>query len=281
MIIPSLRGEVDAVLASVARQTLRPAEVELVSGVRPNGRARNAGLARTRSPIVVFIDDDAVLGDDDTLRRLVEPLSDLTVGASGCAKLIPRGSSQFQRRVASQVPRVEHPPVMRQTDSNPPVGRHGYTELTTTACAMRRDVLERCGGFDERLLRGVDSELFYRLRLAGHRLVLVPQAWAWHEAPATLGELLRKHFAYGIGHAQGVQKHPDRAGFRYLRTPLHAAAYLLIRCVGLLPHVFLPVSHARPQRRPGFKPLRALASYFAALGYIYGWYRQPYAATRR
>jgi hypothetical protein len=27
--------------------------------------------------------------------------------------------------------------------------------------------------------------------------------------------------------------------------------------------------------RPGFKPLRALSSYAAALGYVYGWYRGP------
>lgn len=268
-------------LASVGRQTLQPEEVEVVTGVRPNGRARNVGLARTRSPVVVFVDDDAVLGSDDTLTRLVEPLSDTTVGASGCAKLIPPGSSRFQRAVARQVPRIEHPIVARITDSSPPLGRHGYTDVTTTCCAMRRETIERCGGFDEQLLRGVDSELFYRVRRAGFRLVLAPQAWAWHRAPATVSELVRKHFAYGIGYAQDVQKHPERGGGRYLRTPAHAIAYVLMRSVGLLPHVFLPASYANPQQRPGFKPLCALASYAAALGYVYGWYRHPYGAMGR
>ena len=38
----------------------------------------------------------------------------------------------FQRRVARQVPRIEHPVVERLTESNPPRDRHGYTDVTTT-----------------------------------------------------------------------------------------------------------------------------------------------------
>lgn len=280
LVVPSLRGEVGTLLDSLARQTLQPTELEVVTHVRPNARARNVGIERTRSPIVVFVDDDAALGADDTLARLVVPLSDTGVGAAGCAKLIPAGSSRFQRRVAREVPRIEHPVRTRTVESNPPVGRHGYTDVTTTCCAMRREVLERCGGFDERLLRGADSELFYRVRRAGYRLVVVAGAWAWHGAPATVAGLLAKHFAYGVGYAQEVQKHPERAAGRYLHSPAHAVAYLLVRTLGLLPHIFLPASHASPQRRPGFKPLRALAGYAAALGYVFGWYRRPYRSSR-
>lgn len=280
MVVPSLRGEVRALLDSLERQTLQAAELEIVTGVRPSGRARNLGLERTRSPIVVFADDDAVLGADDTLARLVEPLADPSVGAAGCGKLIPPGSSRFQRRVAREVPRIEHPVGAHTVDSNPPVDRHGYTEVTTTCCAMRREVLERCGCFDDELLRGSDSELFYRVRRAGYRIVVVAGAWAWHAAPANLAALLAKHFRYGIGYAQEVQKHPQRAAGRYLHTPAHAAAYVLVRSLGAVPHAFLPTTYARPERRPGLKPLRAMASYAAALGYTWGWYRQPYPHRR-
>ena len=41
----------------------------------------------------------------------------------------------------------------------------------------------------------------------------------------------------------------------------------------LLPNIFLPYSFAAPSWRPGFKPLKALASYASALGYVWGWYR--------
>ena len=37
-------------------------------------KARNVGVARTSAEVLVFVDDDAVLGGDSTLANLVEPL---------------------------------------------------------------------------------------------------------------------------------------------------------------------------------------------------------------
>jgi GT2 family glycosyltransferase len=274
--MPSLTGRVAAVRASLASQTLQPAELAIVVGVRPNGRARNLGAARTTAEILVFLDDDATLGGPDTLARLVAPLlADATIGATGTAKLLPPAASAFQRRVAREVPRIEHAVVREPLETNPPIDRHGYVTITTTCCAMRRAVFTEAGGFDEHLVRGVDTEFFYCVRRLGYRLVQVPQAWVYHPAPPTLPSLLHKHFWYGIGYAQEVQRDPRRAAGRCLRTPAHALAYLLLRSLALLPHAFVPYSFAAPSWRPGFKPLKALASYAAALGYLYGWYRPP------
>ena len=343
LIIPSLDGKVEPLLASVRRQTLPPAEVEVVCGVRPNGRARNLGVARTTAPLLVFVDDDAVLGDEHVLANLTAPLrADPTIGVTGASKLLPPDASLFQRRVAREVPRIVHPVVERPLETNPDPPSF-YCEITTTCCAMRREVFEQAGGFDETLLRGVDTEFFVRVRRlpvapreparesqhvrprtegqdqetgdggpeaggggrpgstdhAGwsvqqasspgtpalsacegaaqrrsthYRFVLVPHTWVYHPAPPTLGALLRKHFFYGYGHAQEVRRDPTRARGRALHTPLHAAAFLLFRTAILLPNVFLPYSFAAPSWRPGFKPLKALASYASALGYLWGWY---------
>ncbi len=119
----------------------------------------------------------------------------------------------------------------------------------------------------------MDSEFLYRLRVAGYRLVIAPGAWVHHPAPATFPRLISKHFLYGIGYAQAVHRHPQLAAGRYLATPAHAAAYALVRTTLVLPHALLPYSHAEGSWRPGFKPLRAVSSYAAALGYVYGWYR--------
>lgn len=275
LVIPSLSGQVDALLASVARQTLAPVEIEVVAGVEPSGRARNLGVARTSAPIIVFTDDDAVLGGDDTLTNLVAPLADPTIGAVGTAKLLPAGSSWWQRQVARQVPRIEHPIVTELTDSNVPLDRFGYTDVTTTCCAMRREVFEACGRFDETLVRGVDTEFLFRVCRAGYRLVIAPMTWVHHPAPATLARLVVKHFLYGTGYAQDVRRHPARAAGRYLATPAHAAGYLLLRTALLVPHAIVPYSHAEGSLHAGFKPLRAVSSYSAALGYVYGWYRRP------
>src|SRR6266508_4334262 len=164
LIIPSLDGDVEPLLASVRRQTLQPSEIEVVRGVRPNGRARNQGVARTRAPLLVFVDDDAVLGDEYVLANLVAPLlEDPTIAVAGASKLLPPSAPWFQRWVAREVPRIEHPVVAQPLETNPDPPSF-YCEITSTCCAMRREVLEQAGGFDEALLRGVDTEFFVRLR---------------------------------------------------------------------------------------------------------------------
>mgnify|MGYP001240521325 CR=1 FL=1 len=80
LIIPSLDGDTEPLLAAVARQTRQPAEVVVVRGVRPNGHARNRGVAQTRSPLLVFLDDDAMPGHPELFERLLEPLRDPLVG---------------------------------------------------------------------------------------------------------------------------------------------------------------------------------------------------------
>jgi GT2 family glycosyltransferase len=272
VIIPSLDGRVDELLDTLGRQTLAPAEIQVVRGVRPNGRARNQGVARTTAPLLVFIDDDALPGADDLFERLVAPLlADAAVGVTGAAKLLPPDAPWFQRWAAREVPRIIHPVVATPLETNPDPPAF-YCEITTTCCAMRRAVFEQAGGFDESLVRGVDTEFFVRVRRMHYRFILVPHAWTYHPAPATLRALLHKQFLYGYGHAQEVRRDPARARGRALRTPLHATAFLLFRTAILLPNIFLPYSYAAPSWWPGFKPLKALASYAAALGYVWGWY---------
>jgi cellulose synthase/poly-beta-1,6-N-acetylglucosamine synthase-like glycosyltransferase len=280
VIIPSLHGDVERLLASVWRQSVVPAEVEIVRGVRPNGRARNQGVERTSSPLLVFVDDDAILGNAHVLANLIAPLlADPTVGVTGASKLLPPDAPLFQRWVAREVPRIVHPVVKEPLETNPDPPSF-YCEITTTCAAMRRDVFVEAGGFDDTLVRGVDTEFFVRVRRLGYRFLLVPRTWTYHPAPPTPWALLRKQFLYGVGHAQEVRRDPSRARGRVLHTPLHAALFLVFRTAIVVPNVFLPYSFAAPVWRPGFKPLKALASYASALGYVWGWYRADQARER-
>ena len=278
LVIPALGGDARGLEEDARRQSRVPDEVIVVAGVRPNGRARNQGVRRTGAEVLVFVDDDARLGDERVIERLVAPLlADPTIGVTGSAKLLPPGAPAFQRRVAREVPRIEHAVVETALESNPPLAGPGLSEVTTTCAEMRREVWERAGGFDETLVRSVDPEFFRRVRRLGYRFVLVPHAWVWHPAPASLGRLLRKHFLYGVGHAQEAKKDRAVAGALALGTPLHAGVYLALRTLWVIPSVFvawsLTIAGSRP--RLAFRPLGALASYAAGLGYVWGWYAPP------
>ena len=270
VIIPSRAGEIGELLQTIVSQTWRPDEVITAIGVSPNGRSRNTAVNQTQCDVLVFIDDDAFLGNNDAIEQLVKPLlTEPAIHITGAAKLIPPNSSWFQRWVAREIPRIEHPVVSQAIETNPDPP-HFSTELTTTCCAMRRDDFLACGAFDETLRRGVDTEFFVRARRAGYRFILVPNTWAWHPAPAGLRALWRKHFLYGYGHAQEIAQDPQRAQGLQKRPWL----YFLYRTLLLIPNIFIPYSYAAPQWRFDFKPLKAVTSYVSAVGFVYGAHQQ-------
>jgi len=267
VIIPTLSDADPNVLQVLQSQTLPPCEIEVVRGIRPNGRARNVGVSRTSGEILVFLDDDARPFQPRLIEKLTAPLlSEPEIGATGASRLIPPDSSAFQRWSASQVARIENQVVQSPVISRPAPENHFYCAITTTCCALRRTLFDEMGGFDEKLIQGVDTEFFVRMGRAGYAAMLVPDLWVYHAAPPGLRALLQKHFRYGLGHAQAVLRDPLRAR-PFEKRPL---LYLLLRSAALVPHAFLGFSYAESGWHPGFKPLKALVSYAAALGYVWG-----------
>ncbi|MGC8669515.1 MAG: glycosyltransferase [Chthonomonadales bacterium] len=182
-------------------QSLQPDEVEIVRGVAPNGRARNTGVERTTGAILVFLDDDVRLGTPHILRDFVQYLqADERLGIVGTSQLLPPGSSRFQQACARQIPRSQSAVVEELTESD---------MVTTACCAMRRAVLQEVGGFHDRILRGVDPELRHRVRQAGYRIAVIPNAWHYHPMPATLRQLLRMAWRNGAASAYARRHFPD------------------------------------------------------------------------
>ena len=274
VVIPAMTDRLDALRRSIDEQTVRPDQVEVVLRVRPNGRARNVGARRTDGDVLVFIDDDAVLGHPRTIENMLRPMRDDpdgTIGVTGASKLLPPDAPWFQRRVAYEIPRIEHPVVDRDVETNPSLDSYGFSELTTTCCAVRRSAFDAVGGFSEELVQAEDTEFFFRLRAAGYRFFLCADTWAYHPAPSSLGRLLRKYYQMGIGHAQEAKLNPERRVGLAFRPRWLAYVYLLVRTAILLPNVFVPYSFAHPHMGIGFKPIKALASYVNAWGYVRGY----------
>jgi glycosyltransferase involved in cell wall biosynthesis len=182
-------GNVPRLVEQFKRQTLQGVEVILSLRESPNGRSRNLGAERAQGKFLVFVDDDAILGDDSVLERLVEPLRKYgDVGMTGVSQQIPLDANEFQHRCAGQIPRAVSPVVEELTDS----------DMVTTLClAIRRELFEQIGGMNDRIRAGVDPDLRHRVREAGYRVVVVPHAWAYHPAPDSMKELVRYGFKKG------------------------------------------------------------------------------------
>ena|SRR5579863_7276248 len=273
IIIPSWTGEVSRPMRGIEQQTFRDYEVEVVQGVSLAGCARNQGAQRTKGEILLFIDDDAVLGHEHVLQKLVDLLeSDAQTAVVGVSQQVPVEATWFQRTIASQLSRCSYPVVSENLVSNPPLDHYGFTAITTLCCAVRRTVFEEVGGFDEELTSGEDTDFFYRVRRCGYNLILAANCWAYHEPPASLKALVRKSFWYGIGHALETRKSPER-NMALLPLDRLYSSLGLVAAVACLPLACFVHYYFDTRRLVfGLRPLKTLSTYAALCGYVYGWY---------
>ncbi len=164
-------------------------EVEIVTSPRDCGpaAARNAGVARCSSDILVFVDADVEV-HPDALRRLRERLDadaglDAVFGAYDDRPAAAQTVSRFRNLLHHHV----H------------VSASGPAETFWAGLgAIRREAFEAVGGFDaDRYGRPSieDIELGMRLRAAGRRIALDPAVRGTHLKRWTLASMTRTDFA--------------------------------------------------------------------------------------
>jgi cellulose synthase/poly-beta-1,6-N-acetylglucosamine synthase-like glycosyltransferase/peptidoglycan/xylan/chitin deacetylase (PgdA/CDA1 family) len=205
-------GEMEVIVIDDGSADLTGAEVEAVakadSRVRllrqPNrgkARALQRGLAAMRTGIAVFLDADTHC-QRDTLRRLVEPFADETIGGvSGHAKV---GNL---RTFIARCQALEYTCGFN-------LDRRAYTRwncmtvVPGAISAIRKSAIDDAGGLSLETL-AEDTDLTLTLHKRGQRMVYVPEAIAWTEAPETVKTLARQRFRWAYGTLQCLWKHRD------------------------------------------------------------------------
>jgi glycosyltransferase involved in cell wall biosynthesis len=163
--------------------------VTLIPETRPGpAAARNRGIVGTGAELVAFTDSDCVV-ERDWLAELVAALADPNVGIAGGPILSVRPCNRielFGERIHDQRAAMLH--------YEPPYALSG-------SWASPRRVLLEAGLFDERLLRGSDADMAFRIRQLGLSLKFVEGAVVRHRNERTLAGLFREGVMHGRGRA--------------------------------------------------------------------------------
>jgi succinoglycan biosynthesis protein ExoA len=93
--------------------------------------------------------------------------------------------------------------------------------------AYRREVFDKIGLFDEKLVRNQDYDLNYRLRKAGGKILLTPAIKSRYYTRSSLRRLCSQYLQYGFWKVRMLRKHPCSVRVRQLAPPLFVLALLL------------------------------------------------------
>ena len=205
VIIPSLdgyrNGNVPKLLSYLKRQTFQDFELIIVKGEKPCARAHNVGAQRAKGEILVFLDDDIILGNDKIIENLITPFSsDNSIGITGASQLIPTNANWFQKKCIQEFTRFQFPIVSKMVESD---------MATHVAMAIKKEVFMKVGQENENLIYGDDPDLRYRIRQAGYKIVIVPHTWIYHPPPSNLISFLRMSFQRGKGAAHDFLHFPE------------------------------------------------------------------------
>ena len=180
----------------------RPEERERIAREAPGARlvafsrnlgfaaAANEGIARTRAPFVLLVNNDAVLSPDYTARLAARlALDGRLAGVQGL--VLAAGGTRVDTGGLEWSDRGEAVPVFAGIDvSRVPSGTFEVTGVSATAALFRREAFADLAPsehvFDDRFFAYYeDVDLSLRLSRAGWRFVCDPQAVARHEGSRT------------------------------------------------------------------------------------------------
>jgi cellulose synthase/poly-beta-1,6-N-acetylglucosamine synthase-like glycosyltransferase len=161
--------------------------------------ALNTGIAVASNDILVLVDGDTVF-EPDAVRALVAPLANQEVGAvSGNTKVGNR------RGLLGRWQHIEYVIGFNLDRRMFDVLRCMPT-VPGAIGAFRRQALDGVGGVSDDTL-AEDTDLTMAILRAGWRVVYAPNACAWTEAPASLGQLWRQRYRWCYGTLQAMWKH--------------------------------------------------------------------------
>ncbi len=94
--------------------------------------------------------------------------------------------------------------------------------------AFRRELFDRIGPFDERLLTNEDYEYNTRIRQSGGRVWYDPQIRSIYYARPDLGSLSRQYWRYGYWKQRMLRRYPETLRWRQALPPLFVASLIVL-----------------------------------------------------
>ena len=191
--------------------------------------ALNVGIAAAQGEYILRMDAHAI-PRPDYVARCVEALQARQAeNVGGVWEILPQNESWIARSIAAA---AAHP--IAVGDAGYRIGSQaGYVD-TVPFGAFRRELIERIGPFDERLLTNEDYEFNTRIRRSGGRIWLDPQIRSVYFARGSLSDLAKQYWRYGYWNAQMLKRYPKTLRMRQALPPIFVLSLILLPILSLI-----------------------------------------------
>ncbi|KAB2842606.1 glycosyltransferase [bacterium] len=217
-------GELEALLEALLGQSRRPDEILFIDDGSSDGSkaviqsylgtspsiqyfyqrnqgaavARNQGWRRSNGDIVVFLDDDC-LPKPNWLESMLAPFADPEVGGVGGVYYTLRPESRMANLVGLELD-YKYSKLQGDVDCFP-----------TASLALRRDLLVRLGGFNEKYGNPCADDWDLTYKVSGcSRLLIQKTAVVGHYHPESVRRYLRTQFTRAKNRIRLYQNHPNK-----------------------------------------------------------------------
>lgn len=160
-------------------------------GITP--AALNIGITSARGRIVIRMDAHSRYPPDYILKLVDWMERSKADNVGGICMTRPANQTPKAQAIAIG---LSHPWGVGNSHFRTGVSAPKWVDTVPFGC-FRREVFEKIGLFDERLLRNQDDEFNHRLIKSGGRILLVPEIVSYYTTRDSLGKLWMMYYQYG------------------------------------------------------------------------------------
>lgn len=190
--------------------------------------ACNVGLKHAKGEYVAFTDADCIV-DKNWLKNSLKYFKDKVVGVGG-TNITPKDDSIFAKAVG----------FIFSTKFLTGGSAHGAllkkpTEITSLPgcnAIYKANVLKK--GFDEKLITAEDTEVNYRIKKAGGKLLYAPDVFVYHYRRSTPKSFWKQIYRYGIGRAQAGKKFKDMVNSFHIAAGLFIPILFIVSALSII-----------------------------------------------
>ena len=185
-----------------------------------HGGTRTKAAQIASGDILVFLTQDALPYDNQTIEKIIESFEDSTVAASYGRQIPYDNTSFFGKHLRTfNYPQTSHKRVLADKE------QYGIKTafLSDSFAAYRKSILQEIGWFKNGLIMGEDVHVGSKLILANYSLAYCAEAKVYHSHSYSITQELKRYFDIGVFH--GKEKwildafgKPEGEGGKYVKS---------------------------------------------------------------